>query len=446
MGWLTERHLANGTVTYIARYRDLRGRKRTAGTFTSRREAERAWQRAESRLDAGQVGDPRRGRQSLEHYVLEEWLPHHVIEATTRERYVYLINRHILPELGGYRMIDLLPGQVREWVTALQAQGVRPPTIKHAKAVLDAILTTALNDQVTFLHAGKGVRTPAVARRSPMIISAEQFEQLYEALPGGAMRLLVETAIESGLRWGELTELRPKDLDLTTGLLTVSRAVVHLKSADRPDGCPFHVKDYPKDRQWRRLRLAPHVVTKLTNHIADGGIGPNDLLFAMPDSDRPRRRRRPEQLPDPDTLGLTEPDAHGRRYRHGTTTAYGAGRCRCDHCRDAVAAYRATRRGRGKDQPRTPRSVESDGHISNDWFRVNVWNKALVEAGLPVRITPHGLRHAHASWLLAGGADLATVKDRLGHASISTTERYLHTLPHADDIALAALDAIRLKA
>ncbi|MCW2940301.1 MAG: putative Tyrosine recombinase xerD, partial [Actinomycetia bacterium] len=38
------------------------------------------------------------------------------------------------------------------------------------------------------------------------------------------------------------------------------------------------------------------------------------------------------------------------------------------------------------------------------------------------------MRHAHASWLLAGGADLQVVKERLGHASISTTEKYLHTL------------------
>ncbi len=55
----------------------------------------------------------------------------------------------------------------------------------------------------------------------------------------------------------------------------------------------------------------------------------------------------------------------------------------------------------------------------------------------------HDLRHAHASWLLAGGADLQMVKDRLGHGSISTTEKYLHTLPDADDTALDAFTRIR---
>jgi len=56
----------------------------------------------------------------------------------------------------------------------------------------------------------------------------------------------------------------------------------------------------------------------------------------------------------------------------------------------------------------------------------------------------HSLRHAHASWLLAGGADLETVKERLGHSSILTTQKYLHTLPDEEnDKALDAFAKIR---
>jgi hypothetical protein len=163
----------------------------------------------------------------------------------------------------------------------------------------------------------------------------------------------------------------------------------------------------------------------------------------MPAQDRPRRRTLPEELPDPQTLGLTETNEKGRQYQHGTLTAYQAGKCRCRHCKNAVAAYRAARRAAGKDQPRTPRTVDTDGHISGDWFRATVWKKALAAADLGFHVTPHGLRHAHASWLLAGGADLQIVKERLGHASITTTEKYLHALPGADDKALDALTAVR---
>jgi hypothetical protein len=76
-------------------------------------------------------------------------------------------------------------------------------------------------------------------------------------------------------------------------------------------------------------------------------------------------------------------------------------------------------------------------------FRKEVWDKALAKAALGIHITPHGLRHAHASWLLAGGADVQVVKERLGHGSILTTAKYLHDLPDAGDRALDSLAAFR---
>jgi integrase len=124
-------------------------------------------------------------------------------------------------------------------------------------------------------------------------------------------------------------------------------------------------------------------------------------------------------------------------------TAYNMAKCRCEHCKASYRIYRAKRRADGKDEQRKPRGCDTDGHIPRAWFRRNVWVPARDAAKLGFALRVHDLRHAHASWLLAGGANLQVVKERLGHATIATTERYLHSLPDADETALRAISKVR---
>ena len=81
--------------------------------------------------------------------------------------------------------------------------------------------------------------------------------------------------------------------------------------------------------------------------------------------------------------------------------------------------------------------------LSRNNFRTKFWTPAVNAAKIQQNVTFHNLRAAHASWLLAGGADIIVVQERLGHRRITTTQQYTGTLPDAGDRALTAYRKIR---
>ena len=90
--------------------------------------------------------------------------------------------------------------------------------------------------------------------------------------------------------------------------------------------------------------------------------------------------------------------------------------------REAIDAYVAQRPI--SDAPDDPLFLSRRGKPMSAREAQSLMQRLRSELGLSERATPHALRHSFASHLLDGGADLRSVQELLGHASLSTTQTY----------------------
>lgn len=129
-------------------------------------------------------------------------------------------------------------------------------------------------------------------------------------------------------------------------------------------------------------------------------------------------------------------DVQDREHGQGQLTVYGKGGKTRPILIEDESLYRALKALRGTAGDNAPvfvsrqRSGSGEKRLSPDQV-YRIVRKAAERAGINKPVSPHWMRHAHASHALDNGAPITLVRDTLGHSSLQVTSRYSHARPNA---------------
>src|SRR6478736_801764 len=148
MAWIKTRVTDDGDKRFVGCYRDPEGRTRSAGTYSSKRAAERAANREEAKVREGAWHDHSRGQVTFTEYVETVWLPSKQVETSTLAAYRSYLDKHFIPVFGRRPMGNILPSEVQRWVTTATADGLSPVSVRKYHTMLHSVFARALRAQV----------------------------------------------------------------------------------------------------------------------------------------------------------------------------------------------------------------------------------------------------------------------------------------------------------
>lgn len=207
------------------------------------------------------------------------WMAQRDLKDRTREHYEKLLANHIVPTFGALPIASITSDDVRAWHAKM---GARTPTLRaHCYGLLRTIMGTALSDGKIKVNPCV-VRGAGSSRRVHKIrpASLDEIAVIAQEMPE-QYRAMVLLAAWCALRFGELTELRRKDITIVEaddpaesyGTVRVERAVVRVDEG-------FQVTTPKSDAGRRDVEVPPHLLPVLEDHIKRF-VGPEKdaLLF-----------------------------------------------------------------------------------------------------------------------------------------------------------------------
>jgi integrase len=274
--WGTLRRLPSGKwqASYVGP--DL-GRHVAQMTYTAKMDAEH-WLSDERRLiERNEWTAPRlraeadRARSKTLGEYTTDWLETRTLKPRTKIGYEASYNNFIRDKLGNVTLSALNAETVRRWYSAMDK--TKPTARAHAYQLLHAVCATALTDGLLTANPCNLPRAmSAPTQKQTTILGVDDIAKLANSIEPQRFKSLVLVAAWCGLRFGEVVELRRKDIGLDGAIVTVARAVTHRKGECHPDTT--------KTGKGRTVVVPPHIRQDLMDHLEHNvGDKPDSLLF-----------------------------------------------------------------------------------------------------------------------------------------------------------------------
>ena len=350
-----------------------RQRLQLSGSAATERDAVRLERdlrlQAEGRMAAG---------AKLAAVVEEWWASRPKLAPTTAVNYRHNLESHILPVLGARKLVDIRPRLIAAFLQHLEAaKGLSPATVRKVRTVLSTMLSYAVAMEYIESNPVMKVAPPAITGTRRVAPTVEETARILLAAEEGDadFAVFLWVAAEEGGRRGETLALRWRDIDLSTGRLTIERTV-----STGDDG--VQIRNTTKSGQGRTIAISAATVAQLLRHKGQVETRLSAVARHPVEAD-------PEALVFSGGVGSRRTPVDGRPWRPESTS-------------------------------RRFRMIKQ-------------------RAGVRADIDLHGLRHTMITEMLAAGVDPRTVMGRAGHRSQAMTMTVYAKVRPAVDAAAAEL-------
>ncbi|NEN07639.1 site-specific integrase [Diaminobutyricibacter tongyongensis] len=230
MGSITAYESAAGK-RYRVRYRKPDHSQTDKRGFRTKREAELFLASVVTKKATGQYIDPTAARATVDRLGVAWLASRSHLKPSSAYVYESAWRLHVEPRWGSVKVGSIRHTEVQAWITELsngtETKKPKSPTIvRRSHDILAGILDNAVKDHLIPSNPARGVKLPRRVSREHVYLTNEQVAELVAAC--GDHATIVATLAYTGLRWGEATALRARDVDAARRRLSVVENAVYV--------------------------------------------------------------------------------------------------------------------------------------------------------------------------------------------------------------------------